>query len=329
MLSAPFGVTLELLEQPPAMTFLAGNRRKKIATAAMWTKTQNRLLALTLVGSGMAMPLQAQFGEGLQPGQLPGGRNIQGQQMNRQPGMHTRPETYSIPPTAPTASAAAPSSAPQPSAAVPAPVPQSTVNRVSETPSQRATVSYTNGQLSIVATNSSLNQILRDISRAAGITITGGVSEERVFGNYGPGTPAEVLNDLLDGTDSNMLYVQGVGGSKSELVLTTRTGGPTPPNPNASRFEAEDTPPQPPPPPAPTTPPPPTAAQDAPAAADNSSPAASSLPDSSTPAPAATNSSSTGDSSTSSDQSNGAKTPQQIFDELMKLRQRQQNQPHE
>jgi hypothetical protein len=191
---------------------------------------------------------------------------------------------------------------------------------VPETPSHRATVNYTGGQLSIVATNSSLNQILRDISRTAGITITGGVAEERVFGNYGPGTPSEVLNDLLDGTGSNMLFVQGVGGGKSELVLTTRTGGPTPPNPNASRFDAEDAPP-PQPPPAPTP-----AAQET-HAADNNPPTPSPS-DSSTPAPATTNSSS-GDSSSSSDQSNGAKTPQQIFDELMKLRQQQQNQPRQ
>lgn len=304
------------------MTFLAGNRRKRIATAAMWTKTQNRLLALTLMGSGIVMPLQAQTRDSAQAVQLPDGRSPQSQRMNRQPGMRTRSEVYGVPPTAPTASSPAP--APQRETPALAPAPQSSVTSVPEPPPHRATVSYTGGQLSIVATNSSLNQILRDISRTAGITITGGVAEERVFGNYGPGTPAEVIGDLLDGTGSNMLFVQGVGGSKSELVLTTRSGGPTPPNPNASRLEAEDAPPpQPPPPPAPPQPP---VAQETPAADNN--PPASSSSESSTPAPAAVNSS--GDSSTSSgDQSNGAKTPQQIFDELMKLRQQQQNQPRQ
>ncbi|HEY8998367.1 MAG TPA: hypothetical protein VIM60_10730, partial [Edaphobacter sp.] len=155
----------------------------------MWTKTQNRLLALTLAGGGMVMPLQAQVGEGAQPAQLPDGRNIQSQRMNRQPGMRTRPEAYGIPPTAPATSAPAPAAAAQ--LQTPTPAPQSPAASVPETPPHRATVSYVGGQLSIVATNSSLNQILRDISRAAGITITGGVAEERVFGNYGPGTPSE------------------------------------------------------------------------------------------------------------------------------------------
>jgi hypothetical protein len=167
----------------------------------------------------------------------------------------------------------------------------------------------------IVATNSSLNQILRDISHTAGITITGGVAEERVFGNYGPGTPAEVLNSLLDGTGSNMLYVQGLGPRKSELVLTTRTGGPTPPNPNAARFDAGDDQATPPPPPPPV-------AQEPPAV--NSQPTAAQVPpppDNAAPQPATPSSS--GDSS-GEQSTGGAKTPQQIFDELMKLRQQNQ-----
>jgi hypothetical protein len=103
----------------------------------------------------------------------------------------------------------------------------------------RAEVTSIDGKLSITADNSSLNQILRDISRLTGIKITGGVTEEHVFGKYGPAPPAKVLAALLDGTGSNMLLLQN-GAAPAELILTPRTGGATPPNPNASTFNGAD-----------------------------------------------------------------------------------------
>ncbi|MEG9436391.1 hypothetical protein JAO29_09465 [Edaphobacter sp. HDX4] len=179
----------------------------------------------------------------------------------------------------------------------------------------RPRITYLDHQLTVTADNSSLNQILHEVSQIAGITITGGVTDERVFGSYGPAPASQVLNQLLDGTSSNMLFVSSTPDKPAELILTPRAGGPTPPNPNAMRFDDDaesDTqpvnPPEPPdessaPPPA-AVPPPPPAAQ--PAANSN----ASSSPDS------------------KDDSSNGAKTPQQIFDQLMKLRQQQhQTQP--
>lgn len=100
-------------------------------------------------------------------------------------------------------------------------------------PQQPAHVTYANGQLSVAASNSSLNQILRDIARETGMKITGGVTDERVFGQYGPAAPSKVLGDLLDGTGSNMLLVHATAATPAELVLTPRLGGVTPPNPNA------------------------------------------------------------------------------------------------
>ncbi|HEX7159355.1 MAG TPA: hypothetical protein VF214_10090 [Edaphobacter sp.] len=126
-----------------------------------------------------------------------------------------------LPLTAPTAAPAVITPAPPPTPA--------------QSPARRAQVSWVNAELAISASNSSLNQILRDISRVTGLKITGGVSEERVFGNYGPGPLGEVLHSLLDGTGSNTLFIHSTGDNPSELVLTTRTGGPTPPNPNAAR----------------------------------------------------------------------------------------------
>jgi hypothetical protein len=111
---------------------------------------------------------------------------------------------------------------------------------VNATPEQAAThrakVVYSEGQLSIAADNSSLNQILRDISRQTGMKITGGVTEQRVFGKYGPGSPSGILAALIDGTGSNMLLRYGPSHVPVELVLSPRMGGATPPSPDAPEF---------------------------------------------------------------------------------------------
>jgi hypothetical protein len=177
----------------------------------------------------------------------------------------------------------------------------------SQLPPARAQVTYTGGALSISASNSSLNQILREISRETGIKISGGVADERVYGQYGPDAPSEILTALLDGTGSNMLLVQGDSDTPSELILTPRQGGATPPNPNACAFddapEARN----------PNVDPPETTGQSNP---DQSRPVASppAPPETPAPAPAASDSS-------QPESPNGVKTPQQIYDQLQRLRQ--------
>ena len=101
----------------------------------------------------------------------------------------------------------------------------------------RARVVWSDGRLEVTADNSSLNQILREISRETGMKITGGVTDERVFGKYGPGAPAEILVRLLDGTGSNVLLRETASKVPAELILTVREGGPTPPNPNARESD--------------------------------------------------------------------------------------------
>lgn len=110
-------------------------------------------------------------------------------------------------------------------------------------PETRLDVAYVDGKLTVDATNANLNQVLRDISQKTGMKVSGGVSEESVFGHYGPSPVAEVLASLLDGTGSNMLLVDNKTGP-FELILTPRRGGATPPNPNASvaRSESQDQP---------------------------------------------------------------------------------------
>lgn len=192
-----------------------------------------------------------------------------------------------------------------------------------ELPPQRAEVTYSQGKLSVQADNSSLNQILREISRETGIKITGGVAEERVFGKYGPSPASEVLASLLDGTGSNLLLIQSDATSPGELILTPRHGGVTPPNPNAPGFDddnggGDDAPqPQPALPPQPVSrfPPPPPAS---PVPASNGVAPATGQPDAA-PAPAT--------NSTDATDPNAVKTPQQIFEQLQQLRQQSQSKP--
>lgn len=94
-----------------------------------------------------------------------------------------------------------------------------------------ALVIYDGGELEVRAKNSTLNQILDDIALRTGMKVTGHVNEEHVFGIYGPASPTDVLASLLQGTGSNMLLRVSANGAPKELILTPRTGGPTPPEP--------------------------------------------------------------------------------------------------
>jgi hypothetical protein len=185
------------------------------------------------------------------------------------------------------------------------PPPPTTPPTPEQLPPRHAEVTFTGGELFISASNSSLNQILREISHETGLKISGGVADERVFGQYGPDAPAQILSALLDGTGSNMLLIQGDGDAPAELILTPRQGGPSPPNPNAHAFdeapeqhpvENEETP------------------ETERAAPDQSHPAVNPPVTPETPAAPATESS-------QPQSPNGVKTPQQIYDQLQKLRQ--------
>jgi hypothetical protein len=179
----------------------------------------------------------------------------------------------------------------------------------SQQPPKHAQVTFANGSLSVAAENSSLNQILRQISSETGIKISGGVVDERVFGHYGPDTPTQILSELLDGTGSNVFLTRPDGGAAPELILTPRQGGPTPPNPNAPAFDDKD---------------------DRPDVRESASPA----PTASTPVhpqqpgplypsgvPAPTGASPS--DASQPDSPNGVKSPQQIYEQLQRMRQQQ------
>ena len=143
------------------------------------------------------------------------------------------PQASSLPATPPTSQTVVQPAAPPAANALPAPIAATTSAAPVSTKPHRAEVSFSSGLLAVRANDSSLNQILRSISRLTGMKVVGGVAEERVFGDYGPAEPATVLATLLDGTGTNVLLRETASDTPAELVLTPRTGGATPPSPYA------------------------------------------------------------------------------------------------
>jgi hypothetical protein len=136
-----------------------------------------------------------------------------------------QPQPSALPPTPPTALPAG-NALPAPIAATPNATPDQPATRP-----HRAQVTLLNGQLNVRANDSSLNQILHAISRETGLKITGGVKDQRVFGDYGPASTSSILATLLDGTGTNIVLLEGDATTPPELILTPRGGGPTPPSP--------------------------------------------------------------------------------------------------
>jgi len=96
-----------------------------------------------------------------------------------------------------------------------------------------ATVVWDSHGLLVQATNSSLDQILKDVSLKIGAKVEGIGADERIFGTYGPGPAREVLTQLLDGSGYNILMVGDQGaGTPRKIVLSGRPSGPAPPHGN-------------------------------------------------------------------------------------------------
>jgi hypothetical protein len=122
-----------------------------------------------------------------------------------------------------------------------------------------ATIAWNSPQLRIDAANSSLQQILSDVSTATGASFEGlprDVKDERVFGDFGPGPAHDVLSELLQGTGYNVVMIGDQGqGVPRQIILSARSSSKTPqglsrPTPDESEDDSADYPqydPQPPP----------------------------------------------------------------------------------
>lgn len=103
-------------------------------------------------------------------------------------------------------------------------------------PAQPAKVSLEAGRLTINADNSSLSEILDQISRMGGTKVEGlraaGNADQRIFGEYGPGEPRQVLSELLVGCGYNVVMLGTTAtGTPKELAVSARAPGgvPNPP----------------------------------------------------------------------------------------------------
>ncbi len=105
----------------------------------------------------------------------------------------------------------------------PPPMPDWPIN---DKPNPASVVWDANG-LRINASNSSLQQILSEVSTETGTKVEGLNADQRVYGDYGPGKARDVLSQLLQGSGYNILLAGDIGlGAPREIVLSPRRSGP-------------------------------------------------------------------------------------------------------
>ncbi len=113
-------------------------------------------------------------------------------------------------------------------------------------PAKKAEVSVTQAGISVQADNSNLSQVLHDISSATGMKVEGLAHDERIFGNYGPAAPRDLLTTLLYGAGYNVLMVGEIAdGAPRQLILSQRSGGTAVPAAAPTQANAEEDEPEP------------------------------------------------------------------------------------
>ena len=103
------------------------------------------------------------------------------------------------------------------------PVPQIPLDSIAPVPPQ---VSFQNGQLSIVAANSTLGDILRAVRKQTGAEIEIPAANDRVVTHLGPGPVREVMAELLNGSRFNYVLLGSAQDSNllTRVVLVAKTG---------------------------------------------------------------------------------------------------------
>jgi hypothetical protein len=106
---------------------------------------------------------------------------------------------------------------------------------------KQASVVWDSQGLRINAANSSLQQILDDVSTATGTKVQGLAADVRVFGVYGPGQARDVLSQLLQGSGYNVLMIGDQGqGTPRQILLSARHTGDTQPAPTHNQANVND-----------------------------------------------------------------------------------------
>ena len=129
--------------------------------------------------------------------------------------------------------------APEPVAQTPPPPPMPHWP-VNDQPTPASVVWDANG-LRINASNSSLKQILNEVSTETGSKVEGSVPDQRIYGEYRPGDARDVLSRLLQDSGYNLLLAGDLGkGAPRDIVLTPRkAGAPNPQNANMNRPQQD------------------------------------------------------------------------------------------
>jgi len=128
---------------------------------------------------------------------------------------------------------------------VPAPPPPPPLSP-EQLPAVAPQVSYQNGQLTIVARNSTLGDILRAVHTKTGanVELSGG-APERVVGQFGPGPSRDVVASLLNGSHFNYVMLGSAGNADQleRLILSPKVGGDVPvPGPAQPPVQAQTQP---------------------------------------------------------------------------------------
>ena len=116
----------------------------------------------------------------------------------------------------------------QPSPQTVAPQPQ-VPSGAEQQPPNPPRVSYMGGLLTVAAENATLADILKAVGNVTHATLEGTQPEaERVFGQFGPGAPRQVLNSILSGTRYDFILVGGVDdpGSVERIMLSPHGAAP-------------------------------------------------------------------------------------------------------
>jgi hypothetical protein len=115
------------------------------------------------------------------------------------------------------------------------PVPQIPLDSIAPVPPQ---VSFQNGQLTIVAPNSTLGDILRAVRKQTGAEIEIPAATDRVVTHLGPGPAREVMAELLNGSRFNYVLLGSPENTSllTRVVLVAKTAGP---DMNANNQPAE------------------------------------------------------------------------------------------
>lgn len=182
---------------------------------------------------------------------------------------------------------------------IPLPVSTSTPSMLDK-PAQPAKVDLAAQHLSIQADNSSLTQILQQVTTASGMTVEGLAQDQRIFGSYGPGDPQDVLSSLLRGMGYNVVMVgETATGTPKQLLLSPRGATAVSSAPRTPSFPSQE---------------------------EDSDDEVQAQPMPELPAPPQGNLPQGAPNQTGAPQNGGVRTPQQMLQELQQIRQMQQQQ---